>query len=134
MDQTGRFVTPQGEVSEKSGIGEVVRGDERLVRSKWCAYVAECDGRTVTVAMFDHPDNPRHPATWFTMRKPFAYLSATLGLHAEPMEIESAGSLELTYGVALWDGSMAADVIDKAYHRWRIDHCPEKEQRSEPDR
>ena len=55
--------------------GTIFRGEERLVRSNWCAYTAAIDGKPVTVAMLGHPDNPRHPTTWFTMAKPFAYLS-----------------------------------------------------------
>ncbi len=122
MDKTGRFLTVQGEVHGQAKLGKVVRGDERLARSQWCAYVAECEGRMVTVAMFDHPGNPRHPATWFTMRKPFAYLSATLALQAEQLQIDTASPLQLCYGVALWDGSIATDVIEKAYQRWRSGH------------
>ncbi len=54
--------------------GTIFRGEERLVQSNWCAYTAAVDGKPVTVAMFGHPANPR-PTTWFTMAKPFAYLS-----------------------------------------------------------
>ena len=38
--------------------GEVVRGDERLTPAKWCAYTAKADGKPVTVAIFDHPEEP----------------------------------------------------------------------------
>jgi len=98
--------------------GEVVRGDERLVRSDWCAYTASANGAPVTVAMFGHPDNLRHPTHWFTMTKPFAYLSATLNLHREPLKIVSGKPLVLRYGVALWDGSVEPDTIDHLYKRW----------------
>jgi hypothetical protein len=72
----------------------------------------------VTVAMFDHPDNPRHPATWFTMAKPFAYLSATMRLHEEPLKIVGSQSLVLCYGVALWDGRPETAQIDDLYDLW----------------
>ena len=42
----------------------------------------------MTVAMFDHPTNVRHPANWFTMTEPFAYLCATLGLQHETLKLE----------------------------------------------
>ncbi|HUU93592.1 MAG TPA: DUF6807 family protein, partial [Phycisphaerae bacterium] len=64
------------------------------------------------------PENPRHPATWFTMTAPFAYLSATLNLHREPMTLQAGQTLGLTYGVALWDGKTSADEIEKTYRRW----------------
>jgi hypothetical protein len=66
--------------------------------------------------MFDHPNNPRHPATWFTMAKPFAYMSATLRLHEEPMRLDK--HLLLIYGVALWDGRVETEQIDGLYREW----------------
>jgi len=98
--------------------GKIFRGEERLVRSDWCAYTAQADGKDVTVAMFGHPGNPRHPTTWFTMAQPFAYLSATLGLHEEPLEVEAGRPLKLRYGVALWDGAVEAKEIDLLYRQW----------------
>ena len=56
--------------------------------------------------MFDGPKNPR-PALWFTMKDPFAYMSATVNLWKEPMELKE--SMTLTYGVAVWDGVIKAE-------------------------
>ncbi len=108
----GTFLNPTGQA------GETVRGTEKLVRADWCAYHAAIDGKPVTVAMFDHPENPRHPATWFTMTAPFGYLAATLNLHREPMTLQKGQTLGLTYGVALWDGKRGAEDIEKTYRRW----------------
>jgi len=33
-------------------------------RSNWVDYTAEVDGEQLGVAMFDHPQNPRHPTYW----------------------------------------------------------------------
>jgi hypothetical protein len=62
--------------------------------------------------MFGHSDNPRHPTTWFTMAKPFAYLSATLGLHEEPLEIGEGSPVTLRYAVMLWDRPVQFEEID----------------------
>jgi hypothetical protein len=112
MDLEGEFRNADG----KAGV--VFRGEERLVRSRWCAYTARADGKDVTVAMFDHPGNQRHPATWFMMNKPFAYLSATLALHEQPLKVESGNSLVLRYAVALWDGRIEDAKIEELYKRW----------------
>jgi len=112
MDLEGEFRNADG----KAGV--VFRGEERLVRSHWCAYTAKADGKDVTVAMFDHPRNERHPATWFMMNKPFAYLSATLALHEQPLEVESDNPLVLRYAVALWDGRIEDAKIEELYKRW----------------
>ncbi len=76
------------------------------------------DGKSVTVAMFDHPKNFRHPATWFTMAKPFAYLCVTLDLKNQPIEMQPDKPLPLRYGVALWDGTVKPAEIEKMYERW----------------
>ncbi|MHC4531953.1 MAG: DUF6807 family protein [Planctomycetota bacterium] len=103
----GEFFNSDGKESK------VYRGEERLVRSRWCAYAA----KDVTVAMFDYPKNARHPAMWFTMHKPFAYLSATLNLHEKPLKIDKKG-LSICYGVALWDGMVKPERIEKLYQTW----------------
>ena len=99
-------------------IGEVVRGDERITLAKWCAFTAEADGKPVTVVMFGHPDNARDPTHWFTMTKPFAYLSATLNLYREPLKIIKDKPLVLRYAIALWDGKVEDSRIEQAYDQW----------------
>jgi hypothetical protein len=97
---------------------EVVRGDERIVRANWCAYTAKANGKTVTVAMFGHPKNLRHPTHWFTMTKPFAYLSATLNLYKETLEIPSDTPLRLHYAVVVWDNQVNKEQVQKVYDWW----------------
>lgn len=111
MDESGEFL-----YSEEQP-GEVVRGSERVTAARWCAYTSQVDGKPVTVAVFDHPKNPRHPAKMFTMR-PFAYLGATLNLWKEPMELKAGKTLDVRYGVAAWDGRQDAAVIERVYRKW----------------
>ncbi len=112
MDKNGRFIS-----SDRNAVPEVVRGDEQLYTGAWCAYTASMDGHQVTVALFDRPENKR-PATWFTMKDPFAYISATWKLHEEPLTLKPAEPLYLTYGVAAWDGQIAPEQIAKTYEIW----------------
>ena len=112
MDLGGRFFNAANDE------GENVRGSERLAAAKWCAYAATADGKPVTVAVFDAPDNARHPARMFTMSPPFAYLAATLNLWKEPLRVEAKKPLELRYGVALWDGTVEPEQVEAAYQRW----------------
>lgn len=108
-----------GEFRNSAGIkGEVYRGEERLGRAAWCAYTAQADGTQVTVAMFDHPENVRSPATWFMMSAPFAYLSATIALYKEPLKLERGKTLVLKYGVAVWDGRPDDATIGQTCARW----------------
>lgn len=109
MDTGGRFFNAD------AGTGVKATNDQR---ADWCAYTAAADGHTVTVAMFDHPGNPRHPATWFTMDTPFAYLAATPSLHYESLALSPGQVLSFQFGVALWDGTIDAEMIDALYQEW----------------
>jgi hypothetical protein len=108
-----------GSFSHADGAeGVVVRGDERLTTARWCAYTARVDGRTVTVAMFDHPRNLRHPARFFTMAEPFAYLSATLDLEEHPLVLAPGEELALLWGLAVWEERVPSEVIEREYRSW----------------
>lgn len=109
MDRAGRFFNSEGTE------GPIVRGSERVTPARWCAYTSSVDGRPVTVALFDHPQNAR-PAYYFTMR-PFAYLAATVNLWKDPLELKSA-ALDLRYGVAVCDGTLGPEQVERLYRQW----------------
>ena len=117
-----RFVESMDQGSEFFTAGdakaETVRGSEKLTRAAWCACFGNADGKPLTLAMFNAPDNPRRPATWFTMNDPFAYLSATLDLDKEPLTVVAEKPLRACYGIAVWDGKIDKDVIEQAYQKW----------------
>lgn len=51
----------QGNIVNSGGIhGEEAWGKQ----AAWVDYSGPVDGRTVGVAIFDHPKNPRHPTRW----------------------------------------------------------------------
>jgi hypothetical protein len=52
------------------------------------------------------------------MAKPFAYLSATLRLHEEPLKLPPSRYLALEYAVALWDGRPDVTQIEELYRQW----------------
>ena len=98
--------------------GEIERGDLRLMPAAWVSATGPAaDGRFVTIAIFDHPDNLRYPARKFTMARPFAYVSTTLNWK-EPVQLKAGAPLDLCYGVAVWDGKMDADQIEQAFQSW----------------
>jgi len=53
-DKGGRMVNAEGKETEKNVWGQ---------RSPWVDYYGPVDGRTVGVAIFDNPGNPRYPPT-----------------------------------------------------------------------
>lgn len=121
LDAKARYVLPAG-----TSTGRVVRGDETLRAAPWCAATGEIGGKPVTVAMWDGPQNPRR-AVWFTMTKPFSYLSATLDLEEHPLEAKPGGTLSLRYGVAVFDGLADAAQIGKARDAWLAEEKSKEE-------
>jgi hypothetical protein len=53
------------------------------------------------------------------MAQPFAYLSATLGLHEKPLEIVEGKPVRLWYAVVLWDRLAESKEIDRQYQQWQ---------------
>lgn len=109
MDANGRFVNANGQV------GVTGTNDHRAA---WVAYRARNEAGPVTVAAFDHPKNERHPATWYTMEDPFAYVSNTLNLAKKPLTVRAGKPLVLRYATAVWDGHVESSRVDRLYRRW----------------
>jgi len=114
MDKGGAFFNAE----KQPGVQrDPKRPEWNIDGPAWCAYTALCDGKPVTVAMFNDPKNLR-PPSWFTMQNPFAYLAGTISLDLQLHIIEKDKSLTLRYGVALWDGKIEDEKIAAAYKFW----------------
>ncbi len=122
MDKVATFMNSSGQP------GEIIGGDHRLVPATWVACTGPtADGKMVTIAIFDHPDNLRYPSQKFTMAVPFAYISTTLNWK-EPLQLKAGEPLDLCYGVAVWDGAVQAEQIEKAFRKWQ-ENTPNNPQR-----
>ena len=67
-------------------------------RADWCDYYGPVEGKIVGVAMFDHPDNPRHP-TWWHVRDYGLFAANPFGRHDfEKLEDKTAGNLTVPAG------------------------------------
>ena len=115
MDKDGRFFNDTGKHD-----GEIVRGDERLKKCRWSAYTAKLDGKPVTVAVFDNPNNPI-PMLAFTMGdsgQSFAYMSATMNLHRIAANLQAGQPMTFRYRVAVWEGEVSPETIEKSYKNY----------------
>lgn len=88
----------------------------------WCAYTGALGSGPCTVAIFDAPDNPRHPAPFFVMNTPFGYLSAAPTFR-QPFDLGKGQTIRLRYGVAVWNGPAERTTLDKAYEDWSGKPC-----------
>lgn len=65
--------------------------------AKWVEYYGPVDGKTVGVAIFDHPANPRHPTTWHA--RDYGLVAANpFGLHDFQKKPKGAGDMTVPAG------------------------------------
>jgi hypothetical protein len=70
-------------------------------RADWCDYYGPVEGKTVGVAIFDHPQNPRHP-TWWHVRDYGLFAANPFGQHDfEKFPDKTAGNLTIPAGQSL---------------------------------
>ena len=95
----GRHRSSEGLVGHENIMGQ---------RARWVAAAGAGGG---AVVMMDHPDNPRHPVTWFTREK---LLGAGLLMEGD-LEVDRREPLRLRYGFAILDQEPAVDEVEAAY-------------------
>jgi len=83
----GHIVTSEG-AHDESAWGK---------RAKWVDYIGPVNGKTVGVALFDHPQNPRHP-TWWHVRTYGLFAANALGKHYFEKQPAGAGDMMLAPG------------------------------------
>lgn len=66
-------------------------------RAAWCDYFGPVDGKTVGIAMFDHPKNPRHP-TWWHVRDYGLFAANPFGIHDFEKKTKGEGDLVIPAG------------------------------------
>jgi hypothetical protein len=79
-------------------------------RAAWVEYAGPVEGRHVSVAIFDHPENPRHP-TWWHARDYGLFAANPFGKHdfeqaparSGDLTIKPGESLRLRYRVSIAD-------------------------------
>ncbi len=84
----------------------------------WTAVSFKDDASPVTLALFGHPANARGNANFFSMKTPFAYLSATQGLEKEPLVYRRGDHFELNYLVCLYPEVKSTKSLQKRYQQW----------------
>jgi hypothetical protein len=76
-------------------------GDTWGKRADWCDYYGPVDGNIAGVAIFDHPQNPRHP-TWWHVRDYGLFAANPFGQHDfEKLADKTAGNLTVPAGSSI---------------------------------
>jgi len=85
----------------------------------WGSVAFEKPGHPATITVYGDPKNAHGDATFFTMRTPFAYLSATQGLHETPLVYKSGDRFELNYLVTVKPELLAPEAITARGQKWQ---------------
>ena len=115
-----------------------IAGDGRMVNSNgqtgagiwgkpavWVDYYGKIDGKVYGVAIFDHPENLRHPTTWHA--RDYGLLAANpFGIHyfkgkekgAGEIRIKDGESLTLKYRLVIHEGDHEQAKIGKMYEKY----------------
>jgi hypothetical protein len=85
----------QGHIVNSAGVRD---GQTWGKRAEWCDYYGPVEGKTVGLAIFDHPQNPRHP-TWWHVRDYGLFAANPFGQHDfEKLPNKTAGNLTVPAG------------------------------------
>lgn len=119
----------RNQVSAGNGHIVTARGDRDDAawgrRAEWCDYFGEHDGQTYGVAIFDHPENLRHP-TWWMARNYGLFAANPFGQHYfEPDQnhpddkgdytIPASGELTLRYRFYFHNGDEKEGKVAERY-------------------
>ena len=88
---------PPGSIVQSTGSRD---GDTWGKRAAWCDYYGFVQGKVVGMAIFDHPDNPRHP-TWWHVRDYGLFAANPFGLHYFEGKPRGSGNLTIPAGTSL---------------------------------
>jgi hypothetical protein len=114
---------PTGHIVNSEGL----RDDETWgKRAAWVDYYGPVDGKTVGVAIMDHPANPRHP-TWWHVRNYGLFAANPFGIHdferkpagTGDMKIPAGRKLTFRYRFVIHSGDEQAGKIAERYQEYR---------------
>jgi hypothetical protein len=91
-------------------------------RADWCDYYGPVNGKTVGIAIFDHPKNPRHP-TWWHVRDYGLFAANPFGVHDFEKKPKGEGdliipagkSVTFRYRLILHEGDEKQSGLQKLY-------------------
>ena len=84
----------QGHIINSEGVKDK---DTWGKKAAWVDYVGPVKGETVGVAIFDHPDNARHP-TWWHVRDYGLFAANPFGVHYFEKKEANAGDMKIAKG------------------------------------
>lgn len=110
-----------GALNSQGTTGKAIWGE----KAKWVLYQGPIDNHNYAIAMFDHPENLRHPTTW--MARDYGLVAANpFGLShflekergAGNYSLKKGESLTLKYLFVFTRGDVSKDDMDARFKSW----------------
>ena len=101
-----------------TGVPDLGGNKQDVSQAKWGAVTFARPGNPLTVALFGHAGNARGDAWFFTMRQPFAYLSATQHLDQEPLVYRAGDKFAVNYLIAVYPEIKSAQSLQQRGQSW----------------
>jgi methane monooxygenase PmoA-like len=117
-----RFLEELDPVAKHLNAGNIpdLSGSKQDVsQGRWGSVSFDAPGKSATIALYGLPKNPGGEAYYFTMKTPFAYLSATQRLDRDALIYRSGEKFELNYLVVLYPGPKSSRELDERGEEWR---------------
>jgi hypothetical protein len=95
-------------------------GQQGVLPVRWMAVSHTTAGRPYTLMLFSHPSNPGS-TRFFSMQKPFTYLSVTQGLDETPLNYRSGDRWSLKYLLVVSPRRMTPEQLDRQYELFSSD-------------
>jgi hypothetical protein len=93
----GKNTPGQGRIVQSTGVMDDKTWGKR---AEWCDYYGPVEGKTVGIAIFDHPTNPKHP-TWWHVRDYGLFAANPFGVHDFEKKPAGAGNVTIPAGGSL---------------------------------
>jgi hypothetical protein len=101
-----------------SGQPDLSGNKQDVSAQKWGSVAFDQPAQSTTVALFGHPSNARGDSVFFSMKTPFAYLSATQGLDKQPLTYRAGESFALNYLVAVYPEFKSPEALRARSQQW----------------
>jgi hypothetical protein len=112
LDPIAEHFNPEGRPDLTGTLQDVTPHD-------WCAVAFDRPSAPATFAMFGLPANARGKAAFFTMKRPFAYISATQGLDQEPLVYHAGDTFEVEYLVTVYPTLKSPAFLSARAAEWK---------------
>ena len=88
-----------------------------VIAANWSSVSGPIDGQNVMAVLFSGGANAG-TNRFFSLAKPFAYLSATQGLDLQPIEVSAGDHWVLSYLLTVYPQQKSREFIEQRYSQW----------------